>query len=528
MSGLVNNVTDLPAEVDIIVVGTGAAGSVLAARLSEDPALTVLALEAGDSLDGPEFTSLSSALGLQVPGSAWFWGDQTTPQAALGDRSLPVLAGRALGGGSAVNNMIWLRGNPVDYDGWVKEGADGWGWETVRPIFDAIEQTDPTTGPDGASAPMAISTATELDVFAQAFIAAGRNQGLTVLPYVGAADGRDGIGPFRFNSVDDKRHSVVDGYLRPALERPNLTVATGSPVARLLATGQAVTGVRLDDSTGRVVRVRRSVVLAAGALRSPQLMMLSGIGPAEHLARHGIAVVHDLPGVGANLQDHPAVPGMWSASEDVESSAGPGHERQRLPASRVQAGALLRTTTDAPAPDIQLILTVIRTGPDGSTLPQPMVVGAPLLLAPHSRGTVRLASADPGAPPLVDPAYLADHRDRDVLRSGLSWIRDRLFDEPALRAVLGPPTMPAPGVVTRDALDAYLAEQVVSTNHPAGTCRMGTDAAAVVGTELAVHGVTGLHVADASIMPSIVRGNTQATTIMIAERAARFLARSAT
>jgi choline dehydrogenase len=521
MSGLVNNVTDLPAEVDFIVVGTGAAGSVLAARLGEDPALTVLALEAGESLHGPEFTNLSSALGLQVPGSAWFWGDLTTPQAALGGRSLPVLSGRALGGGSAVNNMIWLRGNPVDYDGWVKAGADGWGWKTVRRSFDAIEQTDPSTGPDGASAPMAISTAAELDVFAQAFIAAGRNQGLAVLPYVGA-DGRDGIGPFRFNSVDDKRHSVVDGYLRPALERPNLTVATGSPVARLLTAGWAVTGVRLNDSTGRVVRARRSVVLAAGALRSPQLMMLSGIGPAGHLAQHGIAVVHDLPGVGANLQDHPAVPGMWSALEGVESSAGPGNEQQRLPASRVQAGALLRTTTDAPAPDIQLILTVIRTGPDGSTLPEPMVVGAPMLLAPHSRGTVRLASADPGAQPLVDPAYLADDRDRDILRNGLSWIRD-LFDEPALRAVLGPPMMPAPGVVTRDALDAYLAEQVVSTNHPAGTCRMGTDAAAVVGTDLAVQGVTGLHVADASIMPSIIRGNTQATTIMIAERAARFL-----
>src|SRR6185312_3010212 len=312
MRGLVNNASELPEEVDVIVVGAGAAGCTLAARLSEDPKCSVLALEAGERLEGPEFAGQSSAVGLHIPQSPWFWDDQTTPQAALGGRTVSLLTGRALGGGSAINSMVWLRGHPADYDGWVAAGASGWGWDAVLPVFDAIEQASPRSG--GAGSPMALSDATGLDVFAEAFIAAGGNQGLKVLPYIDADDGRAGFGPLRSNAVDGKRHSVVEGYLRPALGRPNLTVATASPVARLLTAGRTVTGVQLADSTGRVIRARRAVVLTAGALHTPQLLMLSGIGPAAHLAEHGIETVHDLPGVGANLHDHPLEPMVWLAS----------------------------------------------------------------------------------------------------------------------------------------------------------------------------------------------------------------------
>lgn len=520
MPGLVNNAAELPEEVDVVVVGAGAAGCALAARLSEDPACTVLALEAGDSLDGPEFTDQSAAIGLHTPESPWFWEDQTTPQAALGGRAVSLLTGRALGGGSAINSMVWLRGHPADYDGWVSAGASGWDWDSVRPVFQAMEQATPRMGDGGTDAPIALSDATGLDVFAKAFIAAGANLGLKVLPYVDAEDGRAGIGPLRSNAVDGKRHSVVDGYLRPALGRPNLTVATASPVARLLTTGRTVTGVRLAGPSGRVIRARRSVVLAAGALRTPQLMMLSGIGPAAHLAEHGIATVHDLPGVGANLHDHPLEPVLWPSLPGSDSPAEAGHDPRAI---HFHAGALVRTAPGAAAPDLQLSFVVLRAGPDGSPMPQPLVSCMLVLLTPRSRGTVRLASADPAAPPLVDPAYFADSHDRDVLRDGLVWVRDSLFGDPVLSAVCGPPMAPGPDVTTQEALDAYLTEQVRSTHHPVGTCRMGTGHGAVVGPDLAVHGMRGLHVADASVMPSIVRGNPHAATIMIAERAAGFL-----
>ncbi|MBR7831926.1 GMC family oxidoreductase N-terminal domain-containing protein [Actinospica durhamensis] len=518
MPGLVNNASELPEEVDVIVVGAGAAGCVLAARLSEDPNCSVLALEAGERLDGPEFTNQSSAIWLHEPESPWFWEHLTTPQAALGGRAVSLLTGRALGGGSAVNSMVWLRGHPVDYDSWAKAGASGWGWDSVLPVFRAIEKTAPRIG--GADSPMALSDATGLDVFAKAFIAAGGNQGLKVLPYIDADDGRAGFGPLRSNAVNGKRHSVIEGYLQPALGRPNLTVATASPVARLLTAGKAVNGVQLADSTRRVIRARRTVVLTAGALRTPQLMMLSGIGPAAHLAEHGIATVHDLPGVGANLQDHPLEPIIWPSLPGIDPPAESGHDQQGV---HFQAGALLQTDPDTPAPNLQLSFVVLRSGPDGTPFPQPIVSCMLILLTPRSRGTVRLASADPGAPPLVDPAYLSDGHDRESLRDGLVWVRDRLFDDPALRALCGPPMAPAQELTTDEALDTYLAEEVRSTHHPVGTCRMGTGEGTVVGPDLAVHGIRGLHIADASIMPSIVRGNPHAATIMIAERAARLL-----
>lgn len=512
-------------EFDYIVVGAGAAGCVLAARLSEDPGHTVLLLEAGDALEGAEFTTPALATQLQAGDASWYWGDQTTPQEALGGRRVPMLAARALGGGSAINTMMWLRGHPLDYDAWKDAGATGWGWADVAPVFRRMEHFE--LGPDehhGAGGPMVISVARDISPLGMAIVAAGAEQGLPVNPDVNGGS-QEGVGLVQTNTRDGERHSVVDGYLKPALGRRNLTVATGSPVERLLFDGLRVTGVRLRG--GREVRVRRSVVLSAGALRSPQLLMLSGIGPADHLREHGIDVVHDLPGVGRNLQDHPLVIGLWPLTKDTAAPNISSEESVRAydllrrgpRASYMLATALRCSDSSEPAPDLQYNFATV--GPS-ELLPQPTIGCAAILLTPRSRGTVRLASADPTDAPLVDPRYLTDEPDRQKLIRGLAWMRDKLFTSPALLDLSGPPILPAPDL-DEHSLAAHVDAQATSGWHMAGTCRMGTDEGSVVGPDLRVHGVEGLYVADASVMPVITRGNTQAPTIMIAERGADIL-----
>lgn len=518
---------DLPDEVDFVVVGAGSAGCVIAARLSEDPGCRVLLLEAGDVLEGPE-VSTPALTGQLLFGDA-SWGDLTTPQEALGGRRVPLATGKGLGGGSSINYMAWFRGHPLDYDGWREAGAEGWGWEDVAPVFRRMEHFE--LGPDehhGAGGPMVVSEPRDVNPLAMAFVAAGAESGLPVNPDLNGAS-LDGIGMTQSNIRDGQRHSVVDGYLRPALDRPNLTVVTGQAVERLLSDGARVTGVRLAGPGGREVRARRSVVLSAGVLRSPQLLMLSGIGPAEHLREHGIGVAHDLPGVGQNFHDHPMVLPAWPVTEgttlldaqEEEPVREYGLLRRGPLASQTQAGAMVRTVGDEPAPDVHLTLSLIAVGPDLAPLPQRAITCAVELLIPRSRGSVRLASADPAEPPLIDPRYLTDEEDRRRLVRGLERARE-IFGAPALRAVTGRALHPAPEA-DRAELEAYVLQTMTTCWHPMGTCRMGTDEGSVVGPDLSVHGVEGLHVADASVMPTIIRGNIQAPIIMIAERAAEML-----
>ncbi|MGX6608104.1 GMC family oxidoreductase [Micromonosporaceae bacterium Da 78-11] len=524
---------EVPLDADYVIVGAGPAGCVLAARLSQDPGCRVVLLEAGTTTGAEQqarvpFLSFSLLSGLTA------WPDLTAAQQALDGRQVYLAQGRGLGGGSSMNMMAWFHGHPVDYDTWAQSGATGWSWNDVAPVFRSLESGE--FGPDqwhGTDGPMTVTRARDVTSFPLTFLAAGQEVGLSVTDDFNGA-GREGVGLFAANVRDGERHSAVDAYLAPAAHRANLVVRTGVHVAAVDLDGERATGVRYTREAGAGeggIRATRGVILAAGALRSPQLLMLSGIGPAAHLGEHSIRVRHDLPGVGANLQDHPMVSPSWPVTDgsplrnvisDADQRSYAVARRGPL-ASVSQVGAILRTDPTLAAPDVQVTLTLLGVDADLQVLPEPVVTAALSLLAPRSRGTVTLASADARDAPVADPAYLTDPDDRARMRAGLQLVR-RLFEAPSLKAATGASLQPSRW--DDDSLDAWIAATAGTEWHPVGTCRMGTDADAVVapGT-MAVHGVRGLYVADSSVMPTVPRGNTQAPVIMLAERAAQRISR---
>ena len=513
---------------DVVVVGAGSAGCALAARLTEDPSLQVLLLEAGGGDD---------VLEVQIPAALYKvwrtrrdWNYATDPQPGLGGRELFWPRGKLLGGSSSINAMIYIRGAAADYDEWARlTGDSSWSYADVLPLFRRGE--DNSRGADdfhGVGGPLRVEDLRSPHRWTKAVVESAVAAGFPRNADFNGAR-QEGVGTYQVTQKRGRRWSAADAYLKPVLDRPNLTVRTGAQVTRVLLSEGRATGVEyVRDGRRQTAHAGAEVVLAGGAINSPQLLMLSGIGPAEHLRSVGVAVQHDLPGVGGGLQDHPLVPTIWHVRSGkslfrAESPSGYaqwfGARRGPLTSNLAEAGLYTRSDPSLAEPDLQYHFLPVKFWRQAEVDPDvDAFTAATVLVDVHSRGSVRLRSADPTWAPSIDAGYLTDDRDLDALVTGMEMARDIASVGP-LAKVLAEEWSPGDAVRSRQALRAKARETLESLYHPVGSCRMGTDDDAVVDSELRVRGVDGLRVVDASVMPTLVRGNTNAPTIMIAERA---------
>ncbi|MEM7377486.1 MAG: GMC family oxidoreductase N-terminal domain-containing protein [Pseudomonadota bacterium] len=534
---------------DYVIVGGGSAGSTLAARLSEDPSVQVCLLEAGG--DGKDLL-IRAPLGIvaMLPGRPRInnWAYDTVPQAGLQGRRGYQPRGKALGGSSAINAMLYVRGHPRDYDEWANLGCDGWSWDDVKPYFLKAENNERgADGLHGVTGPLEVSNQKAPRPISQAFIdAAAELQHRTNDDFNGPE--QEGVGHYQVTQFhaaakNGERCSAAAAYLHPVMDRPNLTVLTRAQATKLLLDGKRVTGVecRQGKATKRVMAARE-VVLCGGAFNSPQLLQLSGIGRPDDLKAHGIEVVHALKGVGQNLQDHlDVVFGFTSKDTDnVGLSLRGGvkllsHIRQWRKDGRsmvatpfAEAGAFLKTDRALERPDIQLHFVISIVDDHARSLHWGHGFSCHVcLLRPHSRGQVILQDADPLSAPGIDPQYLADPRDLPVLVQGAKMTRDILM-APALSAYRDTELFGVHDGMTDADWEDHIRARADTVYHPVGTCKMGVDDDAVVDPELKVRGLEGLRVVDASVMPTLIGGNTNAPTIMIAEKAADLIRAAAT
>ncbi len=519
---------------DYVVVGAGSAGAVVAARLTEDPSVSVLLLEAGPVDDADEI-AIPAAFS-QLIKTRWDWGYTTVAQKQLNGRTAYWPRMKALGGCSSMNAMIYIRGNRVDYDTWRDAyGATGWGYDDVLPYFLRSEGNTRLGGPyHGQHGPLHVEDRTYTHPLTAAWVESAVASGLKATDDFNG-ESQEGAGQYQVTCRKGRRWSVVDAYLRPALDRPNLTVLTDALVTRVVIEGGRATGVAYRAAGAeQVARVEREVVLSGGAVNSPQLLMLSGIGPAAHLREHGIDVVADVPGVGANLHDHPALPLVWATRDttDLAEASSLGNllrwkatGKGPLASNVGEAGAFFATRDGLAAPDFQAHVAPSAFYDNGMHEPKvrSMTI-APTLVSVASRGALRLRSADPTWHPEIDAAYYDDQTDLDAMVAGTQRWLDTVSTGPLARLLkdLWLPNARR-AVPTEAELVAHARAQTQTLFHPVGTCAMGSGEGAVVDPELRVRGVEGLRVADASVMPVVPRGNTNAPTIMVGEKAADLL-----
>jgi choline dehydrogenase len=514
---------------DYVIVGAGSAGCVLAGRLSADPACRVVLLEAGGS-DRKREIRIPAAF-TKLLRTGYDWDYRTSKQPQLSDRELYWPRGKTLGGSSAINGQIWTRGHRVDYDGWA-QSCPGWSYDEVLPYFQRAEHRVGSNagGVYGTSGPQFISELRDPNPTTAAFLAGCAELGLRRLGELNEPD-NTGFSPAAVAQRRGLRNSAADAYLRPARRRRNLTVLTGAYARQILLEGSRATGVKYRDAAGVIQRVTasRELILSAGTVNSPQLLMLSGIGNPEQLRAVGVEPRHDLVGVGANLQDHlacgvtvhcPKPVTLFAADSPTQLARFLFLRRGMLTSSVNEAVAFVRSDPALAAPDVELVWLPVPVLGEGLTPPPGHgLTLAVLFLQPDSRGDIRLASTDPAEPPVIDPGYLTAESDLRGLLAGLQ-IAERLCDTAVLRPYVGAPMAPWPGNVDDTKLATFVREHAQTAYHPVGTCRMGSDDAAVVDCELRVRGLDGLRVVDASVMPRIIRGHTHAPTVMIAERAA--------
>jgi choline dehydrogenase-like flavoprotein len=495
-------------DADYIVVGTGSAGSVVANRLSADPAVTVVVLEAGPR-DKDKFIHIPAGFA-KLFRSAMDWDYLTEPQKELDGREIYWPRGKVLGGSSSMNAMMWVPGFPADYDEWAQRAGAQWSYANVEKYFTRIEQ-----------GPLVISPQRSPRAATAAWLDAARECG------------HQGFCETRVTQRKGARWSTADAYLKPALRRPNLTLHTEATVTRVIFDGTRAAGVEFEQlGARRVINARREVVLCGGAINSPQLLMLSGVGARDQLTEHRIDVVADSPDVGANLLDHLVVPIGFDVPSDTLFAAEKPLElvnyflrrRGMLTSNVGEAYGFAKSRPDLEFPDLELIFAPAPYFEEGIGDPYTnhAVVMGPILLKPHSHGTITLRSADPKDKPIIDPAYLSDDNgaDRAALMAGLRMCAD-IAKAAALKGIIGKIARPLGATdLSDETLERALNSLSHTLYHPVGTCRMGTDDNSVVDPELRVRGVEGLRVADASVMPTIVRGHTHAPSVLIGEKAA--------
>jgi len=520
---------------DYVIVGAGSAGCVLAARLSEDPHARVCLLEAGGRDRHPWLhVPAGYVRTMTMPGINWLF--DTEPDPLTANRALPVPRGRVLGGSSSINGMVYVRGQPLDYDVWAQLGNRGWSYEDVLPYFRKSEHREGGGDPRyrGTGGPLTVSDVRETDPLLDRVIEAAGRLGIPRNPDYNAGS-QEGFGYFQTTMKDGRRMSAARAFLRPAMQRANLTVHTGAHALRVLFERRRAVGVEvLQGGSRRAIRAEREVLLAAGAVQSPQILELSGIGQSDLLHRHGIPIVQELPGVGENLQDHYIVRltfqirGARTLNErlrglsllgEVAKYAFTGGGALAVPAGIVYG--FVRTRPELETPDVQYhVAHASFRDPKKRILDRfPGLTMGPCQLRPASRGTLHIRSSDPLAPPRIAPGFLHAPEDRATLVAGMGIAREIAASEPLARHVVAEVT-PGDDVVGDDALLDYAAHTGATVYHPVGTCRMGPDPMAVVDPRLRVHGVDGLRVIDASVMPRLTSGNTNAPVIMIAEKGA--------